>query len=126
MKPQRQKLQSRSTRVREVAGEPCYTIADAAKALGRSRPTLMRWCPHFRRYTGHAALKDGNSRWYFPVAAVERLQHDAKLLKELAKCANEPDGQLSRCVRDVSSLKKEVSRLRADVNSLRRQLKKTA
>ena len=110
----------------EVAGEPCYPIADAAKVLGRSRPTLMRWVPHFRRYTGHSALQDGGSRWYFPIAAVDRLEHDPTLLKELAKSACGSDGQLSRCVREVTFLKREVTRLRADVDFLKKRVKKTA
>jgi hypothetical protein len=123
---QRRKTHHPRVRVREVAGEPCYAIADAARVLGRSRPTLMRWAPHFRRYTGHSALRDGSSRWFFPIAAVERLQHDPTLRKELARSACvPPDGQLSRCVRDVSFLKKEVSRLRADVSSLKKQARKT-
>ena len=111
--------------VREIAGEPSYAIAEAAKALGRSRPTLMRWVPHFRRFTGHAARQDGG-RWFFPVAAVERLQHDPALLKELAKSSCTTEGPLSRCLRDVTVLKKEVSRLRADVVWLKKRAKKPA
>lgn len=107
--------------VHEVAGEPSYAIATAAAVLGRSRPTLMRWAPHLRRFTGHPAHRDGDGRWYFPVAAVERLRHDAALMKELARTASGPETQLSRCVRDVAELKREVSRLRADVNVLKKR-----
>src|SRR5206468_9267728 len=98
-----------STKLVEVAGEPCYAIADAARILGRSRPTLMRWTGHLRRFTGHPALQDRTGRWFFPANAVERLQHDGDLLKRLAAAASNGHGdELMRVVRDVSMLKKTV------------------
>src|SRR5689334_17611990 len=121
-----QRMKNGEDRVRQVAGEPCYAIAEAAKVLGRSRPTLMRWARHLRKFTGHAALQDDDGRWYIPVKAVDRLRRDGSLLKDLARCASEPDGQLSRCVRDVTNLKKEVSKLRADVMWLKKRAKKPA
>jgi hypothetical protein len=108
-------------RVCDVAGEPCYRIADAAEILGRSRPTLMRWASFLRRFTGHAPHQDGDGRWFFPVAAVERLEGDGALVKALGKASTTPDGELGRVARDVSHLKKVVSQLRADVDQLKKK-----
>lgn len=105
----------------EVGGEPCFPIAEAARRLGRSRPTLMRWVSKLKRVTGHAAQQDATGRWFFPRAAVERLQGDGAMLKRLATLSSNGngDGELARVVRDVSALKKKVSQLRADVDAIK-------
>lgn len=120
----KQRVNKQVRRVLEVSGEPCYAIAEAARVLARSRPTLMRWVVNLRRFTGYSALQDRAGRWYFPVAAVERLLVDQELMKRLAQAsATNGHDKLTRVARDVSDLKKEVSRLRADVNDLKRRVK---
>lgn len=116
-------MKDRRPRRFKIGAMPCYALSDAARLLGRSRPTLMRWLPALQEVTGHAAQRDGDGRWFVPVLLVDKLRGNQELLERLARHAGERRGDtLYALRREVEELKGSVKGLEGEVRKLRRDV----
>jgi hypothetical protein len=98
--------------------EPFYSLADTARLLRRSRPTLMRWLAFLGEATGHSPIRDGTGRWLVPVPAVTRLVGDPDAVAGVVAAAARSRGQ------SISALREELERARAELHELREEIKR--
>lgn len=99
--------------------DPLYALADAARILGRSRPTLMRWLGSLKEATGHAPVKDPAGRWFIPIPAVSRLQSEPQALSMLVAAAARSRGESLRALREeLAHCRARCAHLQGEVQKL--------